>query len=84
MLPFENTAEGLQDTFDLVSKTLKLIRLTINSSKTKKMAVNQSGPYQIILDNKPIENVDEFKYLGFNLIPGGGTGKDISVGISKA
>ena len=54
----DTTGDGLQDMIHHACKTSKRIELTRNSSKTKVLAVNQSTP----LDDKLIENIDEFKY----------------------
>ena len=59
---------SLQRGLNMLSDTFKRYQLTINVSKTKTMIFNYSGieyPHTIAqLDNKALDNVDDFCYLG--------------------
>jgi hypothetical protein len=80
----ETTADSLQGMIDDTSEVSKRIGLTISGAKTKVLALNQPAPCQVTLDGEPIENVEEFKYLGSIITPDGRAERDISARIAKA
>ena len=64
------TEEGLQNAIDITEKYCEKWRLTINHSKTKSMVFspgNQKIKASFTINEKVLENVKEFKYLGITV-----------------
>ena len=62
-----NSAEGLQRELDNLQKYCQEWGLTVNTNKTKAMIFNTNGKrlsLPLYYDNKPLECVREYKYLG--------------------
>ena len=65
-------SEDLQSAFNIIQQNLKKLRLVLNSDKTKMMCFSKSrntdDACQIVtLDERVIERVSVYKYLGFFL-----------------
>ena len=61
-----------------------LLGLKINSSKTKVMRINNKNNSPITMDQKQLEEVASFTYLGSIIALDGGTDEDVSARIGKA
>ena len=75
----ENNIKRAQDQLDQMSKTAKEVGLEINVNKTKIMRLNEKEEdrnIQLTLNGETIENVDNFKYLGAQMIS---TEKDFKI-----
>ena len=84
ILILSETEEGLQHKLDTLEEYSKLNKLTVNTKKTQCMIFNKTGRllknYKFTYNNKTLECVREYKYLGFIVTPSGeiGTGlKDL-------
>ena len=84
ILILSETEEGLQHKLNSLEKYSKQNKLTVNTKKTQCMIFNKTGRllknYKFIYNNKTLECVREYKYLGFIVTPSGeiGTGlKDL-------
>ena len=84
ILILSETKEGLQRKLDALAEYSKRNKLTVNTKKTQCMIFNKTGRllknYKFTYDNKTLECVREYKYLGFIVTPSGeiGTGlKDL-------
>ena len=66
--------ENLNEMINVVSSYCQENKLTINSKKTKCLIFNKSGRLyrnNFFLNGSKLENVREYKYLGFNFTPSG-------------
>jgi hypothetical protein len=55
----------LQSMIDKLTEVGRGYGMEINVEKTKTMRISrQSTPFQIKIDKKPVENVEQFNYLG--------------------
>ena len=60
------------------------VDLKINEKKTKTMKINPKVHEKIQIDNKPVEDIDDFTYLGSKISVNGGTTEDIKLRTQKA
>ena len=79
--------KDLQRMLDRFSETSKLFSLTISLGKTN--VLHQPAPYSrpsptITIDDKPLVNVEHFKYLGSTISCDGSLDREIDSRISKA
>jgi hypothetical protein len=65
-------------------QTAKHVGLKVNEKKTKILAVNADDPVNITINNKIVERVEKFNYLGSMINETGGTEEDIRTRIAKA
>ena len=68
------SAKGLQNQLNCLAEYSKMNALTINVGKTKSVCFNKSGKLirsSMTIENKPVEDVKTFKYLGFVFSCGG-------------
>jgi exonuclease III len=80
----ENDASRAQGQLDALRTQAASVGLEINIKKTEQMRLNlqtDCTPPPLLIDNQPIEVVEEFKYLGSYM---GSTDKDISARIALA
>jgi hypothetical protein len=70
LILFSNTAEGLQAQMNGLFKFCSKNKMIVNELKTKVMIFGNGKKSEISFNNKPIEIVDKYKYLGiiFNTI----------------
>ena len=81
----EETRDQLQQNVQLLSENAKKAGLKINIDKTKTMVFGQQNiDRELMVDNKQIENVQEFTYLGSILTWDNSSSKDIRTRIAKA
>jgi len=73
----------LQEKTDRPNKYARKTGLNINTKKTKIMTINAT-PEPITINNDPLEEVEDFTYLGSVLSKDNGAGKDIKARLSKA
>ena len=72
-------------TYDVATIDKQLqVGLNINTDKTKLMKINARSDQQIIIDNKNIEEVREFVYLGRKITTDGNSEMDVLHRLSKA
>ena len=62
----------------------KQVGLNINTDKTKLMKINARSDQQVTIDNKNIEEVQEFVYLGSKITTDGNSEMDVLHRLSKA
>ena len=67
-----------------LSETANSIGLKINSKKTKIITLNSLKTPAVCIGNEPIEEVEDFSYLGSNVSDNNGTSKEIKSRIQKA
>ena len=78
---------GLQNCLNKLGTYAKTKYLTISIKKSKTMVFNSSGLFikeQFYIEGKPLEPVDSFCYLGFEVKPSGATSHGSSILIDKA
>jgi hypothetical protein len=73
----------LQEKTDRLNKYARQTGLNINTKKTKIMTIN-AIPEPITINNDPLEEVEDFTYLGSVLSKDNGAGKDSKARLSKA
>ena len=73
----------LQEKTDRLNKYARQTGLNINTKKTKIMTIN-AIPEPIAINNDPLEEVEDFTYLGSVLSKDNGADKDIKTRLSKA
>ena len=72
----------LQDMIDKLIETGRCYGMEMNVEKTKVMRISrQPFPVKIIIDQKQLENVESFKYLGSILSNDGNVLVKLSVGL---
>ena len=75
ILMFSKTKEGLQRKLDKLEKYCTDNKLTVNTDKTQCMVFNKTGRllknHKFTYNNKTLECVREYKYLGFMVTPSG-------------
>ena len=76
-----NTHTGMQSLINRLSASTKSCGLNIN--KTKLMRFNTTNTASIVIDTTPIEDVNEYCYLGSVMAKSGGTTEDIASRIFK-
>ena len=59
------------------------VGLNINTDKTKLMKINARSDQQVTIDNKNIEEVQEFVYLGSKITTDGNSEMDVLLRLSK-
>ena len=59
------------------------VGLNINTDKTKLMKINARSDQQVTIDNKNIEGVQEFVYLGSKITTDGNSEMDVLYRLSK-
>lgn len=79
-----HTHAAMQTKLNRLIEQAKIVGLEININKTKTMRVNVNNQQPLTIDNKPIEDVQKFCYLGSIITVHGGTEEDIKQRISKA
>ena len=71
---FSESEEGLRKMLKTMERYCEKNELTLNTDKTKCMIFNKTGKLlrtPFYYNNKKLENVNKFKYLGFLLTPSG-------------
>lgn len=58
--------------------------MKVKTKKTQVLRVNNTNRYPVLIDSKPIEDVEEFTYLGSKVTTTGDCNKEIDTRISKA
>ena len=72
----------LQEKTDRLNKFAKRVGLNISTKKTKVMTIN--APVEpVVLNEEPLEEVEDFTYLGSILSKDNGAGKDIKARLNK-
>ena len=75
ILIFSESKEGLQQKLNSLYEYSEANELTVNTKKTKCMVFNKTGrllkKYNFYYNNLLLENVREYKYLGFLVTPSG-------------
>ena len=75
ILILSETKEGLQQKLDILHEYSKINKLTVNTKKTKCMIFNKTGRLlkkeNFYYNKLQLENVREYKYLGFVVTPSG-------------
>ena len=78
------TVQDMQTNTNILNQEAKKFGLNINQKKTKIMNINPNQTNNIYLDNKIIEEVNSFTYLGCIISIEGGTNEDILNRLNKA
>jgi hypothetical protein len=78
------THKQLQEKTDRLTSYAKQTGLNINTTKTQVMNINPKQVEHITVDGSPLENVDEFTYLGSLISSDNGVKKDIQARLGKA
>ena len=79
-----HTADDLQRKINKLETYAGEIGLRINTRKTKTLRCNTTNSTRIFVNDTPLEDVEEFEYLGSKLAKSGGTTEDIKNRLSKA
>ncbi len=79
-----NTRRQMQEKLNHLNVHAKSTGLKINISKTKVMRLNVKSREQINIEQKEIEDVEKFTYLGATVSNTGGAGEDMRQRIGKA
>ena len=79
-----HTKREMQEKTWRLQEFAKRTGLEINIEKTKAMKINVKQSAPITLDNRPIEEVQKFTYLGSCISIDGGTEEDLKTRINKA
>ena len=74
----------MQEKTSRLNEHSKPVGLSFNVPKTKLMSINTNPPSSLMIDGKPIGEVDDFVYLGSLVSKDSGTQKDIRSRIGKA
>ena len=74
----------LQEKSGKLEETPALLRLKINSSKTKGMRNNSKNNTPIIMDQNPLEDVNSLTYLGSIISMEGATEDDVQARVRTA
>lgn len=69
---------------DSLDNESRKVGLKINTGKTKELRINQESSQQLMLEDKPIEKVSHFQYLGSIITENGGATEDVESRIKKA
>ena len=75
--------EHLQEKTDRLTRYAKGTELNINASKTQVMYINNSQNAPITVNGKPLENVEDFTYLGSLISKDNGAQKYINARLGK-
>ena len=76
--------QDIQQKTETLSSIANTIGLKVNEQKTQIIRKNTRSDQPIMLDNKPLEDVQEFVYLGSKVTPDGDCINEINSRISKA
>ena len=76
--------QDMQGKVDALGETAQRVGLKINKGKTKVMRVCTTQEAPITIEGSPVENVEEFTYLGSKVSQSGGADEDIAARIKKA
>ena len=76
--------EHMQSKTTCLNKSAKTTGLNVSTEKTKILRINHKSKEPVILNNEPIEEVEEFKYLGSIISKDGGAKQDIAARKKKA
>lgn len=76
--------QQMQEKTQLLEKTAAGLGLKINVGKTKIMRINNKNTSPINIRGSPLEEVDQFTYLGSVIAVDGGTEEDVKARIGKA
>ena len=78
------TQKQLQEKTNKLNTFARKTGLKINVTKTKVMSINQGMTEPITIDDQPVENVEDFTYLGSIISSDNGAKKDIQSRLAKA
>ena len=91
LLIMSRSPKGLQNAINKTAQFYKSIGLEINEKKTKVLIFNKQGKkldklpsHQFLIENAPIEVVDQYQYLGIKLRPSGSMQLAVSELFDKA
>ena len=76
--------QHIQQKTNKLSQEASKTGLKINKDKTEIMKINVKQPTPITLEGEPLEEVEQFTYLGSIVSKSGGTDEDIQARINKA
>ena len=76
--------QDLQTKTTDLAATAQQIGLMINTNKTKVMKINAKQHLALMIDNRQVEEVDDFTYLGSKITSDGNSEKDVQQRINKA
>ena len=79
-----HSRQHMQEKTSRIESYAGQVGLKINTSKTKIMRMNTKARTDITVNGNPLENVDEFKYLGSMLTTDNNIEKEISTRIAMA
>lgn len=83
--PLSSRHQDIQQKTELLSVTASKIGLKVNTKKTQVLRVNTTNYRNpLLIDSKPIEDVEEFTYLGSKFTTTGDCNIEIDTRISKA
>ncbi len=74
----------MQDKTDGLNNFARQVVLSINKSKTQVMCVNSVPTEPILVNDEPLEFVEDFTYLGSLISKDSGASKDIKTRLGKA
>jgi len=76
--------QDIQQKTDLLNTTASTIVLRVNAKKTQVLRLNSNNTEPISIEGRPLENVEEFAYLGSKVTTSGECDKEKDTRISKA
>ena len=76
--------QDIQMKTNVVASIGRQVGLNISTDKTKLMKINARSDQQVTIDNKNIEDVQEFVYLGSTITTDGNSEMDVLHRLSKA
>ena len=76
--------QNIQQKTDLLNTTASTIGLRVNAKKTQVLRLNSNNSEPISIEGRPLENVEEFAYLGSKVTASGECDKEKDTRISKA
>ena len=79
-----HSQQDMQEKTAKIEAYAKSVGLKINHSKSKIMKINANPNTEVLINNTPLENVEEFKYLGSFLNADGDINREITSRIMNA
>ena len=76
--------QQMQDKVNVLQETSRKVGLNIHKGKTKLLKINSNFEGPVIIENKALEEVDSFRYLGSVVDKLGGTDEDVRIRIGRA
>jgi len=81
-----SSEKGLQELMDNINRVTQKYGMKINVTKTKVMFIARQGGRKVkyLIDGQKVEQLNHFKYLGFDILEDGYCEKDVRCRIATA